>query len=48
LVLLNLDASRVPVKAEGDGDERVVWSPEPVGLLGTIVADRMTVTEIVN
>lgn len=48
LTLHNLDASRVPVKAHGDGDERVVWSPEPVALLGTIVADRMAVTEIVN
>lgn len=48
LTLHNLDASRVPVKAHGDGDDRVVWSPEPVALLGTVVADRMAVTEIVN
>ncbi|HEX9970061.1 MAG TPA: hypothetical protein VGB03_07970 [Acidimicrobiales bacterium] len=48
LVLHNLDASRVPVHAKGDGDDRVVWSPEPVALLGTVTTDRMTVTEILR
>lgn len=48
LVLHNLDASRVPVHATGDGDDRVVWSPQPVALLGTVTTDQMTVTEILR
>lgn len=49
LELRNLDPSRVPVRQERDDKGRdVIWSPEPVGFLGDVSADRFLVRELLN
>jgi hypothetical protein len=48
LVLSGLDPSRVPVVSMRSGGRTVIWSPEPVGLLGQVDADRFAVRELLN
>lgn len=50
LELRNLDPSRVPVRQQRDdtSGRDVIWSPEPVALLGDVAKDRFLVRELLN